>query len=355
VDGALQILFLGLGVDSHACVLSIPPDKVAAAITLFREFISAKRVTITDLQRVLGKQNWMCAVIPAGKTFMGRLLAFLRHQNTLRKAKRRSKRRHSFRVGKEARKDIEWWIHALESLPARAFFRETLPERDIDCHIECDASARAGGAVYNGEWLLHAWSPSDLRIARTASGELNIAMLELLILVMCVATWGHEWSGKRVHFHSDSKATVDAINNRLTRNAVLLHLLRALHYEEARGGFLVTVEHIAGKRNTIADALSRMSMKRFMKEYKLRYGRDPPEEMRRAVYPQYNVHLVYSLRVPISGVRFYRDCPTAVRDWCWKAASRARATMSAVPNERASPRKPNMLRCGAVALHSFRV
>lgn len=78
--------------------------------------------------------------------------------------------------------------------------------------------------------MLHAWTWDDLLLARSKPGRTNIAILELLVLVLTVATWGHKWRGRRVHFHSDNEVTVYSVERRLTRNDVLLRLLRALDY-----------------------------------------------------------------------------------------------------------------------------
>lgn len=93
-----------------------------------------------------------------------------------------------------------------------------------------------------------------------------------------------------MHFRSDSAASVDAVERRLARNDVLLRLLRALHYEEARGGFRVSIEHLKGELNAVADALSRQDIPRFVREFRARYGIDPAPEMTSARYPSCNVH-----------------------------------------------------------------
>lgn len=150
-DGERQLVFLGIHLDSHLFEMSMPQENVDAALELFRDYLRQKQVTITDVQRVFGKQNWMCAVVAAGKTFTGRSLALLRHQNAPRKKNKRAEARHHFRVGASAKKDVEWWIQALSELPARSYFEEALPERSIDFHIECDAFEHAGGAVHGGD------------------------------------------------------------------------------------------------------------------------------------------------------------------------------------------------------------
>lgn len=139
VQRDLQLIFLGVAMYNHRLQLSIPKDNVDAALELFRDFLQSKSVTFTELQKVLSQRNWMCAVLPAGRTFIG-LLALLRNQNAMCKKHRRTKARLRFRIGWSARKDIKWRILALENTPAQAYFEKSLPEKAIDCHVECDAT-----------------------------------------------------------------------------------------------------------------------------------------------------------------------------------------------------------------------
>ena len=80
---------------------------------------------------------------------------------------------------------------------------------------------------------------------------------ELVPIVAAVAIWGLDWAGQRVCCMCDNMAVVFTINKGSARDPHLMRLLRTLfsfcaHYECS-----ISARHIAGVRNTSADALSR--------------------------------------------------------------------------------------------------
>ncbi len=69
-----------------------------------------------------------------------------------------------------------------------------------------------------------------------------------------IGTWGHKWTGSHIILRCDNMAI---INSKKCADKLLAHLLRCCHYLGAQFDFMVTAEHIQGKLNTAADALSR--------------------------------------------------------------------------------------------------
>lgn len=56
---------------------------------------------------------------------------------------------------------------------------------------------------------------------------------------------------------SDNMAVVAALSARSARHPIMSHLIKCLFFWEARYNFEYSAEHLAGKRNSAADALSR--------------------------------------------------------------------------------------------------
>lgn len=52
----------------------------------------------------------------------------------------------------------------------------------------------------------------DIGLARSSGEQPYIAILELLIIAICVATWGHQWQRRRVCFNSDTEGAVFSVN-----------------------------------------------------------------------------------------------------------------------------------------------
>lgn len=91
----------------------------------------------------------------------------------------------------------------------------------------------------------------------------NIAVKELLPLVIGAALWGDAWEATEVSLFSDNEAVVASLAPRSARLPSLVHLLRCLFFFEAHYKFSHTAWHIPGKKNISADALSRNQMSRF--------------------------------------------------------------------------------------------
>ena len=88
-------------------------------------------------------------------------------------------------------------------------------------------------------------------------GDLPITQKEVLPVVLACAVWGREWNKRQVVVHCDNEAAVVVLNSGYSRDPHIMHLLRALFFIKAWYQIDMTVCHISGKVNTVADAISR--------------------------------------------------------------------------------------------------
>ena len=95
----------------------------------------------------------------------------------------------------------------------------------------------------------------------------NIAVKEMLPLVVGAAIWGSRWEGHRVSFLSDNLAVVNVLTARSAKDPHIMHLLRCLFFFEAHFKFEHVAQHVPGKMNTAADALSRNRSSEFHSIY----------------------------------------------------------------------------------------
>ncbi len=79
----------------------------------------------------------------------------------------------------------------------------------------------------------------------------------MFALVGTCKTISSELKGKTILFHCDNKPTVDALKAGKCKDPILMKLVRELFFLCAQGSFVVTCQHIAGKKNVVSDALSR--------------------------------------------------------------------------------------------------
>ena len=90
-----------------------------------------------------------------------------------------------------------------------------------------------------------------------------IEYLEMVPILLSVIVWGKKLFGKRVMFHCDNQGATLAWENLGSSNTGVLDLMRRTLAVAAKGNFTITLKHIAGFDNSIADALSRFQEQRF--------------------------------------------------------------------------------------------
>ena len=223
------ITFLGIELDSMAMTARLPTDKLSELTSLIR---------IWELESLLGKLNHACYIIPAGRTFLSRLL------NLLRDSKRYWKR---IRLTRDCQLDIQWWVQFLPLCPGVYFF--DLPEWAplADFELSSDASGKQRyGVYYNGEWFSGAWS--------AVQQPLGMVYKELFPIVVACHLWGPTLSRLRIKFWCDNQSVVHIIQSGTSKDDKIMHIVRALYLITAQYNFRVCVCHVPGKSNRIADA-----------------------------------------------------------------------------------------------------
>ena len=123
--------------------------------------------------------------------------------------------------------------------------------------ITADASRTWGCGAFgsHGEWF-HLQCPQSWV-------QHHIAAKELVLVVLAVAQWGARWQSTAVLVRSDNAAVVAALTSGSARDALLMHLLRCLHFFVAHFDMTITARHIAGVDNSAAVALSRNNLPLF--------------------------------------------------------------------------------------------
>ena len=113
-----------------------------------------------------------------------------------------------------------------------------------------DASNWGCGAfTTEGQWF---------QLQRPASWKnVHITFKELVPVVMAVALWGGWWRGGTILCRSDNAAVVSIVNSGRSYKELAMHLVRTLSFYTAYYELVVVAEHMAGRQNEAANAISR--------------------------------------------------------------------------------------------------
>ena len=181
-DTTLQ--FAGITLDSVKQEARLPVDKLQKCRMLLRTFYKRRKVTLRELQSLLGLLNFTCSVIVPGRAFLRRMI------DLTRGAKRPY---HRIRLSKEAKSDIATWLTFLDQFNGKTFFLDDKWETSSSVELFTDAAGSKGyGAIFGKHWFCGAWPASWT--------SLNIAFLELFPIVLSLHIWGPLMANKCVVF-----------------------------------------------------------------------------------------------------------------------------------------------------------
>ena len=245
VGPATVLTFLGIEVDSVSQELRLPEEKLSRLRALLSQWSTKRHASKHDLQVLLGHLSHATTVVRPGRVFLRQLI------DTAKLPRLPS---HKVRLNAGCRADISWWATFVQNWNGVALF----PQLPTGPKLVSDASGLWGCGAYclgEGTWFQLQWPPSW--------ADINIAAKELLPIVAAAAIWGKAWNGTVIQVHSDNQAVVACLTSRSARDPLLAHLLRCLFFFEAHFRFEHRAQHIAGKLNTAADALSRDRLKEF--------------------------------------------------------------------------------------------
>ena len=247
IQPTTSLPFLGITLDTIALEARLPPDKLHQCNTLLTDFASRSKVTLKELQSLIGVLNFACSVIVPGRAFLRRLIDLTMGV---------SQPHHRIRLTQQAKLDIAVWAEFFQNFNGRSFFLNAHFFTGDFLKLYTDASGSIGyGAVCGKQWFYGTWPASWLHH--------NITTLELYPIVAAVVVWGDAWRNTSICFFTDNEALVSIINKQTSREPCVMTLLRKLVLTCLLFNISFTARHIAGRDNSLADKLSRLQVAEF--------------------------------------------------------------------------------------------
>jgi hypothetical protein len=235
------ITFLGILLDSTKMCLELPAPKLQKFHDLVVESLGKRRLSLKQLQQLAGKLNWASQVVRGGRTYLRRILDVMQ---TLKCA------HHKALISSEMKADLMWWDKFLKVFNGKSLVLHAA----VPIHtVVSDACNIAAGVAYNGDWAYFNW---HLDLPQAVA--LHINYKETIAVILSAIRWAPFWANSHVEVLSDNTTAKAIINKGTCKNPVVMKLVRHLFWLSAIYNFKITVKHIAGVDNNLADAISRL-------------------------------------------------------------------------------------------------
>ena len=148
----------------------LPNNKLAKCKSMIADFLTRQKVSIQQLQSLLGLLGYAACVVVSGRCFLRRLIDLTIGV---------TRPHHHIRLTKQAKLDLTVWQEFLNNFNGRAFFLNDRFHTDGCLDLYTDASGCVGyWEVYGKEWFWGKWPSAWL--------TRNIAVLELFPIMAAV-------------------------------------------------------------------------------------------------------------------------------------------------------------------------
>ena len=242
------LTFLGIELDSEMMEARLPQDKLSKIKELLHKYLKCSKITLREIQSLVGVLNFACSVIVPGRCFLRRLIS-------LTKGLRRP--HHRVRLSASAKEDMRMWLTFIEQYNGKSLFLSDRWESSVSLKFFTDASNLGYGAIFQDRWFWGAWPESFQGY--------HITVKEFFPIVKALEVWGPFIANRCIEFYTDNAAVADIINSQTSKDKTLMKLLRRLVLYTLKHNILFRSIHISGKSNFLPDMLSRLQIPQFRK------------------------------------------------------------------------------------------
>ena len=218
--------------------IRLPEDKLERTLQELQQLLPRKKAPLRQIQACIGRLNFARVAVPLGRPFLRRL-------SDLCIGVRRP--HHCVSINRAARLDLRAWIKFLSQFNGRSLLTGRRWRSEEPFLLETDVSGSIGlGAVCGRLWLSGQW-PAELM-------SLDIAVKELIAIVVAIGDWRHRFAHSCVCIHTDNAAVVGCTNSQSSRSPALMCWIRKLFVLVVMNDMLVRAIHVPGITNHAADA-----------------------------------------------------------------------------------------------------
>ena len=238
VTPATRAVCLGVEVDTVNFTLSVPAEKLADIKHTCQMWRHKTACSKRDLQSLLGRLLYITKCVRTSRAFLNRMLALLRASDKV----------DLINLDFAFKQDLNWFCQFLPSFNGTAFFSH----RKFTGEVHLDACLNGLGAICGKEVYSIAIPLGFLNF--------DIVHLEMLNILVAVRVWARYWAKHKILIHCDNQAVVAIMESARTRDLTLAAICRNIYMECAKFDIELHTTNIPGKKNVIADALSRLSI-----------------------------------------------------------------------------------------------
>lgn len=180
-----KLTFLGLGIDTINYTMFIPDDKSIELKKKLTYVLNAKKVTLREIQALVGSLNCFVKTLPGSRAFNRR---FYNATIGIKKP------HHFIKITHTMKRDVCEWLDFLENSNGKTPFPELIWSNNDTFQLFTDSCGSCGGGAFffNNYWTVLVWpSTWDPELRR------DITYLELLPILVAIWLLSEQLAAKK--------------------------------------------------------------------------------------------------------------------------------------------------------------
>jgi hypothetical protein len=216
-------------------------------VTLVQQTLARRKITLKELQSLVGLLNFACGVVVPDRPFLRGLINLTMNVTNP----------HFYiTLNHEAKEDLRIWLEFLQGYNGKSILLTERWRQSDSLPMFSDSSGQLGyGVVWGKQWFSGSWN-DEWR------GQ-SIALLEFYPIWLAVSVWAPTLANRCIVFHSDNEAVVHIINKQTYADNQIMCSVRRLMLTCLQHNILFTAVYFEGRKNILADALSRLQVAKF--------------------------------------------------------------------------------------------
>ena len=231
-----ELSIMGIVINVKRGTFSIEEGKLSEIHELCEQAFLRDYMVKRDFQSLLGKLLYIARCVKASRVFLNRILMAFKAQSAQDRIK----------LDQGTYESLAWFLQFMKQFNGVVRFNRSA----VQHHVYVDASLTGLGGVW-GSRVYSTHVPTDV------IGERAITQYEMYNILLAVRLWATDFIDRVICVHCDNESAVTVCNTGKTRDPFLDLCLRHLTMVCASFNIDLRVQHIRGKANTVADALSR--------------------------------------------------------------------------------------------------
>jgi hypothetical protein len=239
------MVFLGVLFNSRKMTMEVTEKRLAEIRLLVDIWLSKNTASLKEIQKLLGKLNFVGACVKSSRVFINRILNWLRDCYA-------SNESHSANhmIPQEVKKDLLWWSRFLPLYNGISLI--DYGEWSLVDEVFSSDSCLTGCGGICGNQYFHCVFPEFI-----LQQNLSITCLEMLAVVVAVKLWCVRLKKKKIVVYCDNLSVCILLNTGKSKVEFLQKCLRELCLVTSLYEFQLKAVHIRSTENRVSDCLSR--------------------------------------------------------------------------------------------------